>query len=50
MNIANIIENEIVFIKEYEEIVTNEENLNITCLNNNIVLLWNNKTFICKEK
>ena len=50
MGIANIIENEIIFIKEYDEIETKKENLNITCLNDNIVLLWNNDSFICKEK
>ena len=50
MSIANIIDNEIVFIKEYDEIETKKENLNITCLNDNIVLLWNNDSFICKEK
>jgi len=50
MSIANIIDNEIVFIKEYDEFETKKENLNITCLNQNIVLLWNNDSFICKEK
>ena len=50
MGIANIIENEIVFIKEYDEFEIKNENLNITCLHDNVVLLWNNDSFICKEK
>ena len=50
MSIANIIKNEIVFIKEYDEFETNKENLNITCLNNNIVFLWNKNIYICKEE
>ena len=40
--IGNIIEKEFTFIKDYEEITCNYEKLNLSCLENNILLLWNN--------
>ena len=47
---ANIINHEIIFIKEYEEISVNEDELDISCLKDNILLLWKDNVYISKEK
>ena len=50
IRVANIIEDEFKLIKEYDEIQTQERELNLTCLSNNIILLWKDNIYSSKEK
>ena len=46
---AKVINHEIKFIKEYEEISVKKEILDFACLKDNILLLWNDDVYISKE-
>ena len=48
--IAKIIEKEIKFIKESEYMTTCNDNLNITVINDGVILLWKNSIYVCKEE
>ena len=48
--VANIVENEVIYIKEINNLSSNEEQLEITSLSNDIILLWKDNIYLCKEK
>ena len=48
--IAKVIDNEIVFIKEINNLFSHEDQLEITSSSENIILLWKNNVYYIKEQ
>ena len=47
---AKIIENEIQFIKESDNITCNKSNYKMICIKDDILLLWENNLYLSEEK